>query len=86
MKNGAVGSIICGVIMNVINIAIVAIMFLTGTLFIAAKIMIVFPIVGIISGAKSITNGGGILGIVGIVLNVIATIGSAGLLILYFML
>lgn len=76
MKNNpALSSIIVGAIMNIINVILLAILIFTGYIYTSAYV-IVGGIAGIISGVKGIKNGQGLFAIIGIVLNVIATLGS----------
>ena len=72
-------SLIIGVIFNVVNCVM---LFLPVYLF--GGIFVIFPIFGIIKGVAGIKLGGiqTVLGIIGIILNVIAFLGALGFVIL----
>lgn len=83
MKNNpALGSLILGIIMNVLNVILFAVLFFSGWIF-NSVYLVVGSIFGIINGVKGIKAGQGVFAIIGIILNAIATLGSLGLAIIY---
>lgn len=82
MKNNpALGALILGIIMNIVNVVMVCLAF-TKDFMMYGGIFVIFPILGIANSAKGIKQGQGILGIIALILNIIATLGAIGLAIL----
>ncbi len=81
-NNPALGSIIVGAIMNVINIILFGVLIFSGWVF-NSVYLVVGAIAGIVSGVKGIKAGQGIFAIIGIVVNVFAALGSLALTIIY---
>jgi len=77
-----ISAFVIGLIFMVLNCIMGAMAFF-GPGFLYGGILIIFPILGIVFGFKSIKNDNQrILGIIGLILNVINTLGALGLSIL----
>lgn len=83
MKNNpALGSIIAGAIINVLNVVFFIILLASGWIFNSVW-LVVGAIAGIVSAVKGLKAGQGIFAIVGLVLNIMATLGSIVLAFIY---
>ncbi len=83
-KNPVLGSMICGIISNVLNLIMTCAMFGSGS-FRFGGIFIIIPISGLITGISSLKQGSGIPGIIAIILNAIGTLGALGFILLGFL-
>lgn len=80
--NPALSSIIVGALMNIINIIFIAILVFANKIY-SSLYLIIGSIAGIISAIQGLRAGQGIWAIVGLILNIIALIGSLMLLLIY---
>ena len=74
-NNPGLGSLILGIIMNVVNLGMTCAAF-SGIGMLYGGIFIIFPIIGITNAVKGIKSGQGVIAIIGLILNIIATIGA----------
>lgn len=74
-NNPGLSSLILGIIMNVVNLVMTCVMFTTGYMLFGG-IFVIFPIIGIANGVKGIRLGQGLVAIIALILNIIATIGA----------
>lgn len=80
--NPALSSIIVGALMNIINIIFIAILVFANRIY-SSLYLIIGSIAGIISAIQGLRTGQGIWAIAGLILNIIALIGSVMLLLIY---
>ena len=80
--NPALSSIIVGALINIINIIFIAILVFANRIY-SSLYLIIGSIAGIISAIQGLRTGQGIWAIVGLILNIIALIGSLMLLLIY---
>lgn len=84
MKNNpALGSLIMGIIMNIVNLVMTCVMFTTGYIL-YGPLFIAVPVAGIISAVQGIKAGQGVFAIIALILNILAVLGGLVLTVIAF--